>query len=77
MIAKFLDDNKHKTSLKKWICTVSNFIDLIQYPPICQILAEFSKVESEKDWIYWKFRKKKQNFYAVFTYVIHKVGAWN
>ena len=37
----------------------------------------FLGVESEKDWIYWKFRKKKQNFYAVFTYVIHKVEAWN
>ena len=28
MRAKFLDDNKPKTSLKKCICTVSNFIDL-------------------------------------------------
>ena len=30
MIAKFLDDNKTKTPLKKWIRTVSKFIDLIQ-----------------------------------------------
>ena len=28
LVAKFLDDNKPKTSLKKWIRTVSNFIDL-------------------------------------------------
>ena len=33
MVAKFLDDNKAKTSLKEWIPrTVSNFIDLIQFP---------------------------------------------
>ena len=31
MIAKFLDDNKTKTPLKKWIRTVSKFIDLIQF----------------------------------------------
>ena len=29
MVAKFLDDNKPKTSLKKRIRTVSNFDDLI------------------------------------------------
>ena len=28
MVAKFLDDNKPKTSLKKWNRTVSDFIDL-------------------------------------------------
>ena len=28
-VAKFLDDNKPKRHLKKWIRTVSNFIDLI------------------------------------------------
>ena len=31
IIAKFLDANKPKTSFKKWIRTVSNFIDLIQF----------------------------------------------
>ena len=31
MIAKFLEDNKTKTPLKKWIRTVSKFIDLIQF----------------------------------------------
>ena len=31
MVAKFLEDNKTKTPLKKWIRTVSKFIDLIQF----------------------------------------------
>ena len=31
MVATFLDDNKPKTSLKKWNGTVSNFIDLIYF----------------------------------------------
>ena len=31
MAAKFLDHNKPKTSLKKWIRTASNFIDRIQF----------------------------------------------
>ena len=31
MVAKYLDDNKPKTSIKKWVRTVSNFIDLIQF----------------------------------------------
>ena len=30
MVAKFLDDNKPKTSLIKWIRSVSNFIDLVK-----------------------------------------------
>ena len=41
MVAKFLDDNQPKTSLKKRICTVSNFIDFIQFHLICQMLAKF------------------------------------
>ena len=36
MVAKFLDDNK-----PKWIRTVSNFIDLIQFHLICQMLKKF------------------------------------
>ena len=31
MVAIFLDDNKPKISLKKWIRTVSNFVDLIRF----------------------------------------------
>ena len=39
--------HKTKISLKKWIRTVSNFIDLIQFHLICQILTKFFRVESE------------------------------
>ena len=42
MVAKFLDDNKPRKSLKKYMRTVSNFIDLIQFHLICQMLAKFS-----------------------------------
>ena len=48
MVENFLDDNKLETSLKKRIRTVSNFIDLIQFHLICQMLATFSGGESER-----------------------------
>ena len=48
---------KRKTSLKKWICTVSNFIDLIQFHLIWKFFAKLSGVESEI----------KENSCAVFT----------
>ena len=41
--AKFLVDNKPKTSLKKRICTVSNFEDLIQFHLICRRMAKSRK----------------------------------
>ena len=41
MVAKILDDNKLKTSLKEWIRTASNLIDLIQFHLIFQIWAKF------------------------------------
>ena len=41
-VAKFLDDNKPKTFLKQWIHTASNFINLIQFHLIWQMLAKFS-----------------------------------
>ena len=44
MVAKFLKVNKPKTSLKKSIRTASNFIDLIQFHLIWQMLAKFFKV---------------------------------
>ena len=44
MVAKFLEVNKPKTSLKKSIRTASNFIDLIQFHLIWQMLAKFSRV---------------------------------
>ena len=48
MVAKLLDDNKLKTSLKKWVCTVSTFVDLIQF--------EIERTVS-------KFRKKRENIH--------------
>ena len=47
MVAKFLNDNKPKTS-QKWIRTLSNFVDLIQFQFICSLilLGKFSEVES-------------------------------
>ena len=44
MVVKFLDDNKPKTSLEKWIHTLSKFIDLIQFHLSCQMLGKFSGV---------------------------------
>ena len=61
MAAKFLDDNKAKTSLKKWIHTVSNFIDLTQFHLICKILAKEP---------YLSLVKEKENSCVVFTYSI-------
>ena len=58
MIAIFLDHNKPKTSLKKWIHPVSNFIHLIQFHLICQMLTKFSVVESKRT--VSKFRKRKR-----------------
>ena len=47
MVAEFLNDDKPKMFLKKWICTISNFIDPIQFCLICQLLAKCSGVESD------------------------------
>ena len=69
MVAKFLDDNKPRKSLKKYMRTVSNFIDLIQFHLICQMLAKCSGYfESERT--ISKFRKRKRRFCVVFTYSI-------
>ena len=72
MVAKLLDDNKPRKSLKKYMRTVSNFIDLIQFHLICQMLAKFSGYfESERT--ISKFRKRKIRFCVVFTYSIKQV----
>ena len=71
VVAKFLDDNKPKTSLLKWVRTVSSFIDVIQFNSICQILAKLSGVKSERT--VSKFRKKKENFWDVLTYFVKRV----
>ena len=73
MVAKFLDENKAKTSLKKRIRTVSNVTDLIQFHLICKILAKLSENESER--IVSKLRKRKRKFlYCI--HQLHKAGTW-
>jgi len=64
MVVKFLDDNKPKMSLKKWIHTVSNFSDLVQFHLICQMLAKFSGVKSERT--VSKFRERKRKLLCSF-----------
>ena len=53
-VAKLLDDNK--LSLKKWVCTVSTFIDVIQF----HFNFKFPGVEIERT--ISKFRKRKRKF---------------
>ena len=65
-VAKFLDDNKPKTWLKKWIRTVSNFIHFISYHLICQILATLFQVLNPKGQDL-SLQKGKENFHVVFT----------
>ena len=62
MVAKFLDDNELKMSLKS-IRTVSKFIDLIQFHLICQLLAKFSAVETERT--VFRFKKKKKKIFVL------------
>ena len=69
MVAKFLDDNKPKVSLKKWFRTVSHFIDLIQVYFICQMLAKCSGVESERT--VFKCIKRKQKVLCC-VHLLHK-----
>ena len=56
MVAEFLDDNKPKNVFK----TVSDFIDLGYFQLICQMLATFSGVKSERTVFKLRKRKKKQ-----------------
>ena len=63
MVARFLDENKPKTSIKKWIRTASNFIDLIQFHLIWQMLAKFCQDESERT--VFKFRKRKKTTFVL------------
>ena len=71
MVAKFLDNNKPKMSLKKSIRTASNFIDLIQFHLIWQMLAKFSRVESEGTLS--KFRKGKSQLLCC-VHLLHKAS---
>ena len=59
MVAKFLDDNKPKTALKKRIFALF----LIQFHLICQMLAKFSGFESERTLS--KFRKRKRKLHLL------------
>ena len=43
----WMTTNRKHSLKKKWIRTVSNFISLIQFHLICQMLVKFSRVESE------------------------------
>ena len=70
IIAKFLDANKPKTSFKKWIRTVSNFIDLIQFlfylsNNVGEILGGLNLKGP-----YLSLKNEKENFCVVFTYSI-------
>ena len=72
MVAKISEwQNIPKTSLMKWILTVSNLIDLIQFHLICQMLTRFSGVKSERT--VSKFRKRKLGC----AHLVRKAGAWN
>ena len=63
MVAKLLDDNKARDSLKKYIRTVSNFIDLIQFRLISQMLAKFfGYFELEGPYLSLEKEKEKENF---------------
>ena len=42
------DGNGAKRSLKEWLCAVSNFIALIPFYSICQLLTNFSGVEFQR-----------------------------
>ena len=74
MVAKFLDDNKPKTSPTKWIRTSLNFIHLIQFYLIWQMLATFSQVKSERT--VFKFRKRKRQHLCC-VHPLHKTSVWN
>ena len=72
--AKFLVDNKPKTSLKKRICTVSNFEDLIQFHLICRMMAKTSGVKCKRT--VSKSRKGKiisNNFCVVLAFFVNRV----
>ena len=66
MVAEFLDDNKPKRSLKKGICSVSNFVDLVQFHSICQLLAKFCRLNPKGP--YLRLEKEKENFCIMLTY---------
>ena len=67
-VAKFLDLNKRKICIRIDL----NFIALIQFHSICQMLAKFSRVESEKTES--KFRNRKRKLLSR-VHVLHQARA--
>ena len=70
--SKISGGQKIKNSLKKWIRTVSDLVDLVQFHLIYQMLAKFSGVKSERT--VFKLRKRKRNFCVVFAYSIKRAS---
>ena len=70
--SKILGWQQIKTSLKKWIRTVSNFIDLIQFHLICEMLAKFSGFNPKGP--YLSLQKEEENFSDVFTYSLKRAS---
>ena len=60
MVAKFLDDKK----------PISNFIDLIQFHLICQMLAKFSGLNPNGPYV--SLEKEKETFCVVLAYSIKR-----
>ena len=61
-----------KRHLKIGPRTVSNFIDLIQFNLICQMLAKFSGLNPKRPYV--SLEKEKQNLCVVLSYSIKR--AW-
>ena len=55
-------------SLKKWIRTVSNFIDLLYFHLICQTLVKFCGLNPKGPYVC--LEKEKENICVVLTYSI-------
>ena len=72
MLANFVDNNKPRMSLRKWIRTVSRS---------STILFNFIKFIKNVGEILWgwirKLRKRKRKFLCCVRHLLHKAGAWN
>ena len=68
-VAKFLDDSKRKRRLKSEF-PLFQFLSIIQFHLICQMLATFSGVESGRTKS--QFKNGKGNFCVVSTYFMKR-----
>ena len=77
MVATFLDDNRPKTLLEKRIRSVANFIDLIQFHLVCQMLRNVLGLNPKGP--YLSLEEKKDHFCVcvVFTYSIKRAHEIN